>query len=219
MENEHFIVYHADELTAARNEGVDILNSMHNVQVRNLKTWYTKTYPHDQSKRFNDYRGYYCKPSALLAAPFHTVAIIDLDAILTDSPFRLINSSTFKETGAYLFTDRRGPDTWVVPISQEEYHALLNPYVEKLKNMWAYFHPERPTNYSDALLQSSPFTGYSHHYGESAVVLYNKSHLPSATKILTEMLHPDMLDNTMKHIHGDKEVYWQSLALADLPGM
>lgn len=199
MGNESFIVFHANEMDE---RSVARLERLQGVQVMNLDTWYTLTYPEHGIEGLDNFKGFFCKVGALLAAPFDTVALIDLDAILMDNPFSLLWTPIFKETGVYLFSDRRLPHS--------------EPHKERLIKMWATFNPDRADNISSSLSSSPPFTGWSRDYGESALVLFDKKRNFRAVKILGEMVAPDLFFTTSDMVYGDKEIYWQALALADV---
>lgn len=216
MNNETFTVYHADELNLSDNTiraAVQRLESLPNVRIESLRGWYMARYREegDESgiKRF---QGFFCKVGALLAAPYEIVALIDTEVVLSKNPFELINTDTFRERGSYLFRDRR--------LSAEYWGQSSGAYRERLTKLWQSFHPDRPDNISSALLSSPPFTGWSYDHGESAVVLFDKSRHEPATGILAGMVGSDLFATTSAGLLGDKETYWQALALADVePGM
>lgn len=130
------------------------------------------------------------------------MALLDLDAVLLDNPFSLLETPIFKETGVYLFSDRR--------LSPSE------PHKEHLKKMWAIFNPDRADTMSFALARSPPFIDWSRDYGESALVLFDKKRNLRAVEILEEMVAPDVFPTTSHMVYGDKEIYWQALAFADV---
>jgi hypothetical protein len=206
MNNESFVVFHADELADA---DLDVANAMAslralpNVKVINLLTWHQATYEND-SHGLMAFKGYFCKVGALLAAPYDIVGVIDLDVVLMANPFLLLGTDIFQSHGHYLFRDRRTTPS-----------QRTNEYIAELKRMWAQFHPERLDNVSSALAQSPPFSGWSHDYGESAAVFMDKSQNADALAILEQMAGHSSLTALGPYVHGDKESYWQALAMAD----
>jgi hypothetical protein len=198
MSNENFMVFHANEIDE---QSVARLERLQGVHVLNLEIWYTQTYPEHSIEGLDNFKGYFCKVGALLAAPFETVAVIDLDAVLLDNPFSLLRTPIYQNTGVYLFSDRRLPHS--------------EPYKEHLTRMWAKFNPDRPDNISSSLTSSPPFTGWSRDYGESALVIFNKKRNFRAVEILEKMVAPDVFSATSHMVYGDKETYWRALALAD----
>lgn len=217
MENETFIVYHADELDPSDvviDQFLKRLRSLPNVRVDNLMAWYKMSYgdpkPREGIKRF---QGFFCKVGALLAAPYDVVALIDTDIIFMDNPFSLISTSIFLEKGSYLFRDRR--------FSGNDYlRESVEAYRKRLRKLWRVFHPDCPRHLSRALANSPPFTGWSYDLGESAFVLMNKQRHQNTTSILQHMVSSELFETSTKFVWGDKEVYWQALVLADeVPGI
>ena len=124
-------------------------------------------------------------------------------------PFRLMDTDIFRTRGHFLFRDVR---TWV---SEKTSH-----YTQQLRELLAHFHPDCPGNISKPRLESPPFTGWSYSHGESALVLFDKARSHDALAILEEMVGPRLIDTTKRHVWGDKESYWQAVALAGHePGM
>jgi hypothetical protein len=126
-----FLLYHAEEL---RTRGP--VSDEPDVHVRSLKGWYDATFAAVSARERGDgpvvddleglrrFRSFLCKPAALLAAPADLVAVLDLDAMPLHSPFALLNTTVFEETGSYLFLDRK------VVADQ------LPAYVEALEETW-----------------------------------------------------------------------------------
>lgn len=192
---------------------------------------------------FITFRSFFCKVGALLDAPFHLIALMDLDLILFDSPFRLVDTLTFQQTGTHFFVDRRR-------VSSNHINTLRDLFTK----LWKHFEPYRRhpqgvisslsqhlrssfssktekkkddgyTNINDdsiiipatsSLGQSAQMTGWSSDYGESGVVLYDKKRHATSLQILTELVSPGFIDSVNLNMYGDKELYWQSLAYAGL---
>jgi hypothetical protein len=196
MVNESYIIYHADELQ----ETITIkllrkqLNAIPGVQIQSLQAWYQGTYASEfGTASLQNFQGFFCKPAALLAAPFHNVMILDLDVIIMDNPFVLMDTPDYSRQGAYLFADRR----------TERPAKTIRRYRRQLRKKQSTFLEKLP-----------PMTGWSYDYGESAVVLFNKTQNRAAMSFLERMLAPDLFDGTTKYINGDKELYWQALVFA-----
>ena len=215
LANESFTVYHADELNYDDHdtrEAIKRLGSLPNVRIENLKEWYHASYSGDQDdKGIERFKGFFCKVGALLSAPHDIVAVVDLDVVFMDNPFALIETSVFRHTGSYLFRDRR---------SIVEVESTFEAYRERLTELWRLMHPDRPYNVSKELLTSPPYLGWSYHYGESALVLMNKRRHFEAMCTLQRMIGPELFTLTTTGVFGDKEAYWQALALTEKePGM
>lgn len=212
MENVSFGIFHADEIDGASNRTlmrqVELLEITLNVKVESLSHWYDARFG-NSTNGLPAFRGFFCKVGALLAAPFDVVAVVDLDVVLMSDPFRLMDTDIFRMRGHYLFRDVR------TSVSEGTSH-----YTQQLRELWAHFHPDRPAIISKPLLNSPPFTGWSHDHGESALVLFDKARSHDALAILEEMVSPQLIDTTKRHVWGDKESYWQAVALAGHePGM
>jgi hypothetical protein len=217
MENETFLIYHANELSDDL-PAMSIIKNLSGVEVISLAGWYEAAFPHlavlDRQLKppevpyFNRFKGFLCKPAAVLAADASLVAYVDQDAMLFYSPFDLMGTEIFNRTGSYFFRDRRlqnNPD--------------LASYQYALVAAWKAINP-RGTEIPSILRESPVFTGWGHEVGESAVFLYDKARQPRAAAALQRMLEPDLLDSLQKHWYGDKDMYWLSFALAELePGL
>lgn len=219
MQDDAFTVYHADELHESDEsirDGISKLEALPNVRVQSLAGWYASAYGNQSRdegglKRF---QGFFCKIGALLASSYDVVALVDLDVALMASPFDLAGSSVFRKTGTYLFRDRRLSARYNVDGQTSE------QYRNKMQQLWRMLRPDRPHNVSLALTGSPPFNGWTYDYGESAVVLLDKRRHTQALRTMQTMVGPELFDDLVRGIHGDKEVYWQALALADEePGM
>jgi len=204
MVNESFIIYHADELQ----ETITIkllrkqLEAIPQVRIQSLQPWYQRTYASEfGTASLQNFQGYFCKPAALLAAPFKNVLVLDLDVIITDNPFVLMDTPDYSRQGAYLFVDRR----------TERPAKLMKRYRRQLRDFWK--HANSPEE-SPLVEKLPPITGWSYDYGESAVVLFNKTLNRKAMSILERILAPDLFKGTTKYINGDKELYWQALFFA-----
>lgn len=218
MDSVNITVYHADELDGSNRTiqaAMHRLEGMPNVRIDNLKEWYeslnetdAETH-HDGMERF---KGFFCKVGALLAAPYDIVALIDLEVILMADPFMLVDTDMFRSRGSYLFRDRR--------ISAEARFQSNSAYQQRVRDLWGHFHPENPDDLPDSLILSPPFTGWSYDHGESAVVVIDKWRHWKAMRILMTMVISDLFPVVTEGMYGDKEIYWQALALAgEDPGM
>lgn len=181
--------------------------------IQSLQEWYAATFKNDvKGGGIGRFQSFFCKVGALLAAPYDVVALIDTEVVLLDNPFVLMDTETFRRRGSYLFRDRR--------LSAEYWGQSGSDYRGRLSRLWETFHPDSPHNLSRALLDSPPFTGWSYDHGESAVVVIDKTRHPEAMRVLTGMIGPDTFAITSAGLLGDKEAYWQALALAnEEPGM
>lgn len=211
MNNTSFVVFHADEIDrkdAKMHAQIKSLTNTPGVKLESLTEWYRMAYG-DNVDGLNEFRGYFCKVGALLAAPFDIVALIDLDVVLMSNPFSLMDTDIYRKHGHYLFRDLR------TSITEE-----TQKYTQQLREFWAHFHPDRPNNVSAALLNSPPFTGWSHFHGESALVLVDKGRNSVSMAVLEEMVGPHLMSRIKLYVLGDKESYWQAIALAGHePGM
>jgi hypothetical protein len=115
-----------------------------------------------------------------------------------------MESDIFQSHGHYLFRDRRTSPS-----------KTTEGYISELKRIWAQLHPDRPQNFSLTLANSPPFSGWSHDYGESAVVLMDKGRNANALDILEQITGRNSFADLKTYVHGDKESYWQAVALAD----
>lgn len=215
LANESFTVYHADELNYDDHdtqEAVRRLESLPNVSIENLKDWYHASYSSEQDdKGIERFKGFFCKVGALLSAPHDIVAVVDLDVVFMDNPFALIETSVFHHTGSYLFRDRR---------TLMEGEGALEDYRKRLNELWRFLHPDRPSDVSKELASSPPFIGWSYHCGEGSLVLMNKKRHFESMGSLQRMVDPELFGITTTGIFGDKEAYWQALALTEKePGM
>lgn len=228
MANESFTIFHAEELDVSSAEvlgAIKRLEALPHVRVESLAQWYSIAYPSNDTtaakgglKRF---QGFFCKAGALLAAPYDVVALVDLDVVLMDNPFALTDTPTFRDTGSYLFRDRR------ISAGNAYRQQSAEAYRDRLEGLWrwSFHHPPGRSNGTvpllpPALTRSPPFTGWSYDYGESAVVVLDKRRHVKALDILQQMMGVELFETVTTGIHGDKEVYWQALALAgEAPGM
>lgn len=206
MSTERFIIYHADEVDEHSSAGVAALRSIAGVEVRSLGPWYNATYPltprvhndtHDEPD-ISRLRSWFCKPAALLAAPTDVVALVDIDAVVLVPPFRLMLTREFARAGVYLFTDRRASGNYL----------HLNGFQNSMRELWATLHPDRPGRLPAELLQTPPFTRRSLHWGESAVLVFDKRKNAAAAHVLERLLSPELFETATQDIHGDKELYW-----------
>ncbi|KAM3571796.1 hypothetical protein VYU27_006166 [Nannochloropsis oceanica] len=205
MVNESFIIYHADELreTIGAKLWRKQLKAIPGVQIQSLETWYQGTYASEfGTAPLQNFQGFFCKPAALLAAPFENVLMLDLDVIITDNPFVLMNTPDYSKQGAYLFADRR----------TQRPAKYMRSYRQQLRNISRHFNS--PRNQTPFLEKLPPMTRWSYDYGESAVVLFNKTLNRDAMLVLEKILAPDLFNSTTKYIYGDKELYWQALVFA-----
>lgn len=205
MHGEPFTIFHAGELDledTGVTSAVASLKALPHVEIENLSVWHRATYGND-TDGLAGFKGYFCKVGALLAAPYDIVTLIDLDAALMENPFSLLmDTDVFRDHGHYLFRDRRSTS------------SETSRVVKHLERFWRKYHPSRERELAPELLNSPPFTGWSHDYGESAVVLIDKCRNVPALTILEHMVGPGNLAATKQHVHGDKEAYWQAVALA-----
>jgi hypothetical protein len=217
MENETFLIFHADELTEAT-PGISFVKNVPRVEVVSLAGWYNETFPHllaserqlgaGEKTHFERFRGYLCKPASVLAADADVVAFVDNEAMLFHSPFDLMDTDIFNRTGSYLFRDRR-----------LQTNSEIQWYRYAIVAAWKSLNPAS-TIIPKVLSESPPFTGYSQEQGESAVLLFDKARQPRAAAALKRMLEPDLLIPLAPHIWGDKEYFWLAFAIAELePGL
>ena len=175
--------------------GIYLLSDLPNVRVQSLKPWVEQMYG---TQDLAPFQSFFCKAAALLAAEEEVVAIVDLDAVLMASPFSLMDTPVFNETGTYLFRDRR---------TKRERRDLWESYKRKLLELWKNINPEvadKPPPIT--LTESAPVKGYSFDYGESAVLVYDKVRNADAIRTLTRMLSPLNFALTSSSTYGDKEV-------------
>lgn len=123
----------------------------------------------------------------------------------TCSPFDLLSSPIFQQTGAYLFRDRRiHPE----PASPDKPPTLP----ENITRAWSWVHPSAPL--APFLAQSDLFQNLTMDYGESALVLWNRTAASAATEMLRHFVHPDRLED-WGFGYGDKEFFFLSFAFSD----
>ena len=207
MENESFVIYHADELkdTITITRMRIQLENIPGVRLESLKAWYQRVYaPEFGPSAFENFRGFMCKTAALLAAPFNEVLLMDLDVIMMENPFVLLSTPEYARQGAYLFADRRN----------KESSKMTKAYANHLRQLWRRVNPDTYQTNVPFLNKLPPMTGLTSHYGESAVVLFNKGLNSNALSILEKLLSPDIFEDTTKYIYGDKELYWRVLVFA-----
>lgn len=86
-----------------------------------------------------------------------------------------------------------------------------------LEHIWPLFRPEAPE--VPASITTNPiYTGWSAHYGETAVFLYDKRlHGGRAAAALQRMVSPEMIDYFTPVSWGEKEFPWLSVELAGIP--
>lgn len=76
MARDAFLVYHANELDAGREEVRALLN-ITGVRLMNLLDWYQDSFHANRTtaeEQVPTFRGYHCKPAALVAAPYRLVS-------------------------------------------------------------------------------------------------------------------------------------------------
>ena len=84
-------------------------------------------------------------------------------------------------------------------------------------SFWRALNPDRQHQVSPVLLKSPIVTDWTYSFGESGLVLLDKARHSRVVQTLTRMLGPELLPLTWQHAFGDKETYWQSMALSDTP--
>lgn len=134
------------------------------------------------------FRGYRCKPMAVVHSRFDEVMLIDADVALLLPPPALFRAQNYERFGAMLFRDQKT----LTRNNREDGTSM--PHLRKLLHkLWAEFQAGGDpvpglTNVPPPYLRNTPlWQGLTYDVGESSMVLWNKRRLAHPTRRLVQL--------------------------------
>jgi len=166
-----------------------------------------------------DFRGFMCKPLAMLASSFTEVMSIDHDGWAFMNISDLFHSKPYLESGMLVFRDRLQMKT---PSKQKEAGHFLRDLIRRRVHVPHFFGDTlvgpmhwRP---SSSLLQAPIVKSQSNHHADSSIVLLNKAQAVDMANALYA-LHDKYRYEMYNNFHGDKETFWIACELVGKCGV
>lgn len=162
------------------------------------------------------YRGFQIKPKIIDLSTFDEVLLMDADVFFFENPEILFSDKAYLNTGAFFFSDL----PHVFPVKGDNMVFTLEKYIDR-RNFIVSLVP-KPSQYalsdmkeiwsSDIPTFQKPFIGDMQESG--CLVINKKLHKKSLVEILKLNAN---LENTYKHVYGDKETFWLGCEIAGTP--
>ena len=214
------LIMHCDEIP---DNMIKLLESTSNVNVSNIcdysndrnifRLLHIAPTSQNQDIMYSRFRGFFCKPAALLLAEFTEVILADTDVLWFQNPELLFEAESYLKTGTIFFRDR------LLYQKRSERNSGLNithvkKYIEK------YTGKLFTRRYAQAQLQNTFFwrnlVDPKHppfqHIQESSVVVMNKFVHRRTVSVIRSIL----MKNDYHLGYGDKEIYWIAATIANL---
>ncbi|OQR89412.1 hypothetical protein THRCLA_09752 [Thraustotheca clavata] len=163
-----------------------------------------------------EYQSYYIKLLAVLHTSFDEVMLVDADDIFLHNPDILWANSGFIDTGTLFFYDRHLDLNQFINAGLQNSPKVLHQLHENFP--YAMFGLKKP-QVSEQLSNSRAWQGRTAHEQDSSLVILHKSKLkPMVFEIMWHLVHFARVEANLKSKSlGDKEYFWLSCMLADVP--